>query len=74
MLGEPSGQPGHREDAERQREAAEHLHHAELGAHLVLRARIAGGVACADTTSVDIASATTSWITVPITISMAPRM
>ena len=45
---EPSGCSGDRQDAERQRQAAEHLHHAELGADLVLRAGIAGAVDAGD--------------------------
>ena len=41
---EPAGQPGDGENAEPKRQAAEHLHHAELGANLVLGPRTARGV------------------------------
>ena len=39
---EPARRAGHREDAERQREAAEHLHQTEFSADVVLGARISG--------------------------------
>ena len=64
--------PGDRDDAGRQRQPSEHLHHAEFGAHLVLRVSALPVASTRLTTSVDIASATTSWITVPSTISSAP--
>ena len=66
ILRQPSGQAGHRQDADREREAAEHLHHAELGANLARRGAALPAASARDTTSVDIASATTSWITVPM--------
>ena len=72
-LGEPSGQSCHRKNSDTERKAAEDLNHAQLGSDLVLRTSIPGR-STRDTTSVDIASATTSWITVPTTISIAPRM
>ena len=45
---QPAGSSGHRQDAGRQRQAADHLHHAELGAHLLVRPGIAGDVAASD--------------------------
>ena len=71
-IGEPAGQAGDRENAGRHREPAEHLHHAELDAHVRCPAASLPAASVRDTTSVDIASATTSCTTVPITISMAP--
>ena len=55
-------------------QAADHLDHAELGAHRPPRDEVCRRRRARETTSVDIASATTSWITVPITISIAPRI
>ena len=69
--GEPARQPGHRQNAGRQREAAEDLHHAEVGADVVL-GTLAARLVGAGHDLVDIASATTSCTTVPITISSAP--
>ena len=45
---QPAGQAGDRQDAGRQREPAEHLHHAELGAHVVFGARIARRIGARD--------------------------
>ena len=48
QVGKPSGQPRDRENAARDREAAEHLHHAELDPHHVVRPFLAGLVGARD--------------------------
>ena len=46
--GEPAGEAGDSEDASRHREPTQHLHHAELDAHTVVRALIARGIGARD--------------------------
>ena len=73
MLRQPSGQAGDRQDAGESAMRPSTCTMPSSARTSCVGARIAGGVD-ARTTSVDMASATTSWITVPMTISMAPRM
>ena len=47
-IGEPAGEAGDSEHASRYREPAQHLHHAELHAHVVVRALVARGIRARD--------------------------
>ena len=46
--GEPAGEAGDSEDADRYREPTQHLHHPELHAHTVVRAFVARGIGARD--------------------------
>ncbi len=71
MMRQPAREPGHRQDADAERETAEHLHHGEVGADVGIGPRLAGRVDTVDDLE-DMASATTSWMTAPSTIETAP--